>query len=161
MKKSLATLYVMVAGLAAGLASAAVAAIKSVAQPMAGTLEQYMARNGLLLTAITLTNYQADGSNHGPFYARHLDDAGAPAAYVGNPGFRPKHVTVINLTDRIQWDWYQGMAVGSCIKTVAAGTRTLDVANELSVVTAEGSQPSITLAAAVTLQNKQYQIIAR
>ena len=110
--------------------------------------------------AITLTEPVADGSNHGPYIARFLDDAAVPAAMVLYPGFRPKRVIVHNLTDRISWEWNQGMAVGTSLKTVAAGTRTLDTTPELSVVTAAGSRPSITLAASVTLQNKQYQIWA-
>ncbi len=42
-------------------------------------------------------------------------------------GFKPKKVTVENVTDRIMGVHYQGMADESCVKTAAAGTRTLEV----------------------------------
>jgi len=42
-------------------------------------------------------------------------------------GFTPKYVCWENVTDRTKVEWYQGMAANSCIKTIAAGTRTLEV----------------------------------
>ena len=42
-------------------------------------------------------------------------------------GFKPKYVCFENATDRIKVEWYEGMADDSCIKTAAAGTRTLEV----------------------------------
>jgi hypothetical protein len=42
-------------------------------------------------------------------------------------GFKPTKVVWENATDRIQGVHYQGMADESCIKTAAAGTRTLEV----------------------------------
>lgn len=42
-------------------------------------------------------------------------------------GFKPKYVEFLNATDRVGGEFYEGMADNSCIKTVAAGTRTLEV----------------------------------
>jgi hypothetical protein len=42
-------------------------------------------------------------------------------------GFKPKYVKWENVTDRVCGEFYEGMAVNSCIKTAAAGTRTLEV----------------------------------
>lgn len=42
-------------------------------------------------------------------------------------GFKPKYVKWENVTDRICGEFYDGMAANSCIKTAAAGTRTLEV----------------------------------
>ena len=42
-------------------------------------------------------------------------------------GFKPRLVIWENLTDRIRGEWYEGMAANSCIKTIADGTRTLEV----------------------------------
>lgn len=42
-------------------------------------------------------------------------------------GFTPTYIVWENVTDRIKGEWYEGMAADSCIKTVAAGTRTLEV----------------------------------
>ena len=41
-------------------------------------------------------------------------------------GFKPRYVRWINLTDRVQVEWYEGMGSSANLKTVAAGTRTLD-----------------------------------
>lgn len=42
-------------------------------------------------------------------------------------GFTPKYIVWSNDTDRVMVEWRDGMAQDSCIKTVAAGTRTLEV----------------------------------
>lgn len=42
-------------------------------------------------------------------------------------GFTPKYICWENVTDRVKGEWYEGMAANSCIKTIANGTRTLEV----------------------------------
>ena len=44
-------------------------------------------------------------------------------------GFTPKYVCWENVTDRVKIEWYEGMAANTSIKTVAAGTRTLETTN--------------------------------
>ena len=44
-------------------------------------------------------------------------------------GFTPKYIAVENVTDRVKIEWYEGMAANTCIKTAAAGTRTLETTN--------------------------------
>lgn len=44
-------------------------------------------------------------------------------------GFKPKKVRWWNATDRITVEWYEGMAANTSLKTAAAGTQTLEVAN--------------------------------
>lgn len=58
-----------------------------------------------------------------------FDATGITAAdYVEiNVGFKPKYVKWENVTDRVCGEFYEGMAADSCIKTVAAGTRTLEI----------------------------------
>jgi hypothetical protein len=58
-----------------------------------------------------------------------FDATGITAAdYVEiNVGFKPKYVNWVNLTDRVSGEFYEGMADDSCLKTVAAGTRTLEI----------------------------------
>lgn len=110
---------------------------------------------------MTITQTQKSGSGPNRFYtARHFDDAGTPALVVLYPGFKPRYVQAINLTDRITYEFYEGMAQGDYFKTVAAGTRTLETDDVLIVEVDVGDLASITLAASVVLQNKQYQIIA-
>lgn len=42
-------------------------------------------------------------------------------------GFKPKYVEWLNVTDRVGGEFYEGMAANSCLKTVANGTRTLEI----------------------------------
>jgi hypothetical protein len=45
-------------------------------------------------------------------------------------GFTPRYVDWANNTSRIRAEWYEGMAADTCIKTAAAGTRTLETTNK-------------------------------
>jgi hypothetical protein len=99
--------------------------------------------------AITSSQSQAQSVAavaHGYF----LDSAATPAALAPSIGFKPRYVQVVNLTDRITFEWYEGMAADSMIQTVAAGTRTLVTSAAITV-----SDAGFTLAAALVLQNKQ------
>lgn len=44
-------------------------------------------------------------------------------------GFKPKYVRWVNLTDRVEVEWFEGMTANTCLKTAAAGTRTLETTN--------------------------------
>lgn len=123
------------------------------------SIERHMQRQGLMLMAITASESFNQGQPRS-FDRRFLDDAAAPAAATFYPGFRPKYVLLINLTDRISYEWYWGMAEGDYIKTVAAGTRTLETDDVMVVEDDEGARPSIALAASILLQNKQYHLRA-
>ena len=54
-------------------------------------------------------------------------------------GFRPRYIKLVNATDRTTYEWHEGMASGTTIKTVAAGTRTLDTGDAAIAVAAEGA----------------------
>ena len=82
----------------------------------------------------------------------HFDDAAAPAAASYRVGFKPRYVRVDNVTDRIALEWYEGMTSAHAVKTVAAGTRTLETSGG---VTVSGD----TIGFAVT-QNKQFRVQA-
>lgn len=43
-----------------------------------------------------------------------------------NTGFKPRYVAVENITDKIKIEWYEGMGDNTCVKTAAAGARTLE-----------------------------------
>lgn len=50
-----------------------------------------------------------------------------PADYISiDCGFQPAYVQFVNFTDRITVEAYAGMADDTCLKTVAAGTRTAE-----------------------------------
>ena len=44
-------------------------------------------------------------------------------------GFQPRYVCWENATDRTRVEWFEGMTANTCIKTIAAGTRTLETTN--------------------------------
>jgi hypothetical protein len=84
----------------------------------------------------------------------HLDDAGSPAAAAYDVGFVPRYIRVENVTDRICNEWMEGMASGHALRTVAAGTRTLETSGG----------PTLTAVDTVgfpVLQNKQYRVIVQ
>jgi hypothetical protein len=81
----------------------------------------------------------------------YLDSAASPVALNAAVGFKPRHVVFENLTDRIKYEWYEGMAQNSMLQTVAAGTRTLVVSAAITT-----SDAGAVLDASLTLQNKQY-----
>lgn len=41
-------------------------------------------------------------------------------------GFKPRYVRWVNLTDRVEVEWFEGMGPNTCMKTTAAGARTLE-----------------------------------
>src|SRR4030065_1082724 len=53
-------------------------------------------------------------------------------------GFKPRYVRGENAPDRIMIEWFEGMAANTCIKTAAAGTRTLETTNGGITVSATG-----------------------
>lgn len=87
----------------------------------------------------------------------YLDDAASPAAATITLGYKPREVVVDNVTDRIKIVWYHGMSetAGTCVKTAAAGTRTLETTNGGITVTATGFTISNNATLAVLAQNKQ------
>lgn len=80
--------------------------------------------------------------------ASYLDDAAAPQPVSYDAGFAPRYITVVNATDRITLEWYEGMASGAAIKTLATGVRTLETTGG---VTVSGSRIGF-----APLQSKQY-----
>ena len=81
----------------------------------------------------------------------HFDDAGSPAAAAYDVGYTPRYIKVDNVTDRISFEWYEGMPSGHAVQTVAAGTRAL--------LTTGG--PTLNVLGVVgfpVLQNKQYRV---
>ena len=44
-------------------------------------------------------------------------------------GFTPRYIRFQNITDRIAVEWFEGMAADTCLKTAAAGTKTIETTN--------------------------------
>lgn len=86
----------------------------------------------------------------------------AADSVVFTTGFRPRKVVVENVTDRIRIEWYEGMADNTCIKTAAAGTRTLETTNGGITVSANGFSvlQNATLAVVVASKVLAFEAIA-
>lgn len=69
-------------------------------------------------------------------------------------GFEPKYVEFVNATDRISVEFYEGMTADTCIKTAAAGTRTLETTNQGITVTKTGFRVSQNATLAVIAASK-------
>lgn len=143
----------------AAMFAAVGAALIEAARPLNERFTRFQQRQGLILCAITASESFGQGQPRA-YNRRFLDDAAVPAAATFYPGFRPTYVQLVNLTDRITYEWYEGMAEGDYVKTVAAGTRTLETDDVMVVEDDAGSRPSIALAASILLQNKQYHLRA-
>lgn len=63
---------------------------------------------------------------------RYLEDATA-AAFTITLGFKPRYVKVSNVDSRDQMEYFEGMDDASGVKMVAAGTRTLETTNGITV----------------------------
>jgi hypothetical protein len=53
-------------------------------------------------------------------------------------GFVPKYFKIINATDRLIQEWYDGLAFGDYLEEVAAGDKTLETDNKIEVDTDTG-----------------------
>ena len=85
------------------------------------------------------------------------DDAASPAAYTVKLGYAPRHVKVVNLTDRVTFEWFQGMSAGHAYKVDAAGAGTAETANHITVDSEEGT---ITFGSGIVGQNDQFYWMA-
>ena len=108
--------------------------------------------------AITSTQSKAPASIINKAQGSYLDDAGTPAAASLTVGFIPRYVAWHSTTGRISYEWFEGMAAGTTLKTVANGTRTLDTAD--AAISVSATTGVITIAAAAILQNEQIRWVA-
>jgi hypothetical protein len=53
-------------------------------------------------------------------------------------GFKPSYVRFENITDRIGVEHWEGMTADTCVKTAAAGTKTLETTNKGITLTDTG-----------------------
>ena len=79
------------------------------------------------------TNTQSGNQIRNHVVGQVVSDSGSAAAATFTVGFNPRVVRFHNLTDRISDEWLEGMAAASSLHTVAAGTRTLETTNGITV----------------------------
>ena len=92
-------------------------------------------------------------------------DAVAAADTVFNFGFVPDVVRFVNLTDRIQDEWFAGVPAGYALHTVAAGAVTYVTTGGITVATAGNAagtvqEGDITIPAALMVASKTFVIVA-
>lgn len=66
-------------------------------------------------------------------------------------GFVPKYFKVINATDRITQEWFEGMNFGDFLETAANGDKTLETDNQVEVLVATTGSAPVTFNAAATV----------
>ena len=86
-----------------------------------------------------------------------VNDAGGAVVVVLTLGFVPRIFRLINVTDRIMYEWYTGMTNPGAVKTVAAGTRTLETTEGPTFGTvALGTADQVSLPATIILAAKTF-----
>lgn len=48
-------------------------------------------------------------------------------------GFKPRHIRVVNVTDVEAWDKFESMSAAQSLKTVTAGTTTIDTGSAIVI----------------------------
>lgn len=83
-------------------------------------------------------------------------DTGTVAARKFVTGFTPRYVKVVNETDRIEEEWYEGMANSEGLIRVANGTGTLVTSNGI-IPAADGF--TFGLDTTIYITSKQYSMM--
>lgn len=76
-------------------------------------------------------------------------------------GFQPRHIELINVTDRISQTWVEGMAATTTLNTAADGVRTANTSSLIVPRTAVAdSYRGFSIAAAAAVNAKAYVWVA-
>lgn len=78
--------------------------------------------------AITATINAAIAANKMAF-GKYLDSAGSPADAAIDLGFVPSYIKFVNLTDRISYEYFEGMTDDHALKIAVDGTATHETSN--------------------------------
>lgn len=62
-----------------------------------------------------------------------VTDSGGAVDTTFTLGFTPRYIQWVNRTDSIMLEWFEGMAANSAVRTIANGTRSLDVSSGITV----------------------------
>lgn len=87
---------------------------------------------------------RANGSLSGTYTAASVESATAGATMASGVltltlGFKPKYFRIVNVTDRVTQEWFEGMNSGDFIETAANGARTLETDDKVVVDQAAGT----------------------
>jgi hypothetical protein len=75
-------------------------------------------------------------------------------------GFKPSYVNFTNITDRITVEHFEGMTDDTCVKSAAAGTRTLETTNKGITLTDTGFRVAQNATLAVIAASKTCHYLA-
>lgn len=89
---------------------------------------------------------------------RITTDAAGAAVTTFQVGFLPRVVKLMNITDLLMDEWFDGMAADTALHTVAAGTRTLLGSGGITVGSVAGGG-FVTLAAALIIASKTFEMV--
>ena len=90
-----------------------------------------------------------------------VTDAGGAVDTTIFCGFIPRYVKWVNRTDSIQLEYFEGMAANSAVRTVAVGTRSLDVSSGITLgAAALGTAGGFTIKAADIPASKSLSWVA-
>lgn len=106
------------------------------------------------MTATTNTQNNSNGVSY-VATGKIVQDATAAAALTLTLGFTPRYFKLVNLTDRITDEWFEGMASASSLHAVAAGTQTLETTNGIAI-----SGTSVTFTATTMVASKTFYWVA-
>lgn len=105
--------------------------------------------------AITQSQSNVPGSVVNKATGKYLDSAATPEAMEITLGFAPRYVIVVNVTDGLKVEKFEGMADANTVKTAANGNITLGADSAIIF-----SDYGFTFLKALTIQNKQYYWMA-
>ena len=105
---------------------------------------------------MAITETQTEHQVRNVAVGRHID-TGTVAARKFTTGFKPRYVKIVNVTDRIQEEWLEGMDAASGLLQIANGTKTLITSNGITVAN-DGF--TLGLDTTIYITNKQYSWVA-
>lgn len=100
------------------------------------------------MAAATFVQYNSDGIVH--HASGKATGTYTAADFTITLGFTPKYVKVVNVTDRITQEWYEGMNSGDFMETAATGVRTLEIDDQLVVSTSANTFSVVAAGGAMT-----------
>lgn len=85
------------------------------------------------------TVVQNNGSSNNQFASGHISGTYTAADFTITLGFTPRYFRIINLTDRVTNEWFEGMAQGDYFKTASNGDRTLETDDSIVISAGSGN----------------------
>lgn len=102
--------------------------------------------------------HRASGKLSGTYTAATVTSSTANATIASgvmtiNLGFAPKRFLIINATDRVRQEWFDGLAAGNFLETAANGTVTLETDGVSANISVSGSVVTVTFSGGICTDN--------